>query len=336
MIVDLPKFVAAEEPYWERLERILERRRSDPWAPLSLADAKELDYLYRRAGADLARVASFSAEPEMRRRLEQLVARAYAEIHGTRRTGAARLRPWHWLSATLPQTLRRHAQALWLTVIVTMVGVVFGAVAVAVDPDPKEALMPFSHLRGDPADRVAEEERAMTDRLAGHKATFAGELMTHNTQVALFALALGLAWGAGTLILLFYNGVILGAVIADYLLAGQGVFLLGWLLPHGVIEIPAILVGATGGFVLARAVIGRDDGRPLAARLRAVADDVATLAAGAALMLVWAGIVESYLSQYHEPAIPYALKIAFGAVEGGLLLIYFGWAGRAKAPEDAQ
>ncbi|MBI2513847.1 MAG: stage II sporulation protein M [Opitutae bacterium] len=336
MIVDLPKFVAAEEPYWRRLEKILERRREDPWGPLSLAEAKELDYLYRRAGADLARVASFSAEPEMRRRLEQLVARAYAEIHGTRREGAARLRPWRWLSATLPQTLRRHARALWLTVIVTMVGVVFGAVAVAVDPEAKEALMPFSHLRGDPADRVAEEERAMTDKLSGHKATFAGHLMTHNTQVTLFALALGIAWGAGTIVLLFYNGVILGAVMADYLLAGQGVFLAGWLLPHGVIEIPAILVGATGGFVLARAVIGRDDGRPLAARLRAVADDVATLAAGAALMLVWAGFVESYLSQYHEPAIPYALKIAFGVVEAGLLVAYYGWAGRAKAKEAAR
>jgi len=120
----------------------------------------------------------------------------------------------------------------------------------------------------------------------------------------------------------------------DYLLAGQGVFLAGWLLPHGVIEIPAILVGATGGFVLARAVIGRDDGRPLAARLRAVADDVATLAAGTALMLVWAGVVEAYLSQYHEPAIPYALKIAFGVVEFGLLVAYLGWVGRGKGKEE--
>lgn len=335
MIVDLAKFVAAEEPYWVRLEKTLERRQRDFGVPLSLAEAKELDYLYRRAGADLARVASFSAEPEMRRRLELLVGRAYAEIHGTRRAGAARLRPWHWLSATFPQTLRRHARALLLTVVVTLVGTIFGGVAVAVDPEAKEALMPFSHLQGSPADRVAEEEAAMKDRMAGHKATFAGELMTHNTRVSLFALALGFAWGAGTIVLLFYNGVILGAVVADYLQAGQGVFLAGWLLPHGVIEIPAILVGATGGFVLARAVIGRDDGRPLAARLRAVADDVATLAAGTALMLVWAGVVEAYLSQYHEPAIPYALKIAFGVVEFGLLVAYLGWVGRGKAKEAA-
>lgn len=333
MIVDLARFVAAEEPYWRKLEALLARRQRDPWAPTTLEEARELDYLYRRAGADLARVASFSGEPEMRRRLEQLVARAYAEIHGARRGDAVRLRVWYWLSATLPQTLRRRAGALVLATVVTLVGAVFGGVAVAVDPAAKEAVMPFSHLRGDPAERVAEEERAMTDRLAGHKAGFAGQLMTHNTKVSLFALALGMAWGVGTIILLFYNGVILGAVIVDYLQAGQGEFLAGWLLPHGVVEIPAILVGATAGLVLAQAVLGRDDGRPLAARLRAVADDVATLAAGTALMLVWAGVVESYLSQYHEPAIPYAMKIAFGLVEAALLAAYFGWVGRRATKE---
>lgn len=333
MIVDLQKFVTAEEPHWRRLEEILDRRQADPWAPLTLEEARELDYLYRRTGADLARVATFSAEPEMRQRLEGLVARAYAEIHGTRHGGAARWHPWHWVSVVLPATFRRQARAAAVVLIVTLAGVVFGGVAVAVDPQAKQAILPFAHLLGDPSERVAEEEARMEDRMDGHKATFAGELMTHNTKVTLFALGLGVLWGVGTIILLFYNGVILGAVVVDYLIAGEGVFLAGWLLPHGIIEIPAILVGAQAGLVLARAVIGRDDGRPFGARVRAVVDDVATLGAGAALLLVWAGLVESYLSQYHEPAIPYAIKIAFGLVEGALLVVYLGWAGRGKKEE---
>ena len=69
-------------------------------------------------------------------------------------------------------------------------------------------------------------------------------------------MATGITWGAGTLILLFYNGVILGAVAADYIAGGQGVFLAGWLLPHGSIEIPAILLGGQAGFILAGALIG--------------------------------------------------------------------------------
>lgn len=337
MIVDLAKFAEMESGHWRRLEEILARRQQDPWAPLSLEEARELDYLYRRTAADLARVATFSAEPELRRRLEQLVARAYAEVHGVRGGGVVRLRPWHWLSVVLPQTFRRHLRAAGLAVLVTMVGAIFGGIAVAVDPDAKQAIMPMAHLLNDPRDRVADEEAAMEDRMEGHKAGFAGHLMTHNTQVTMLALALGMTWGLGTIVVLFYNGVMLGAVVVDYVMAGETTFLFGWLLPHGIIEIPAILVGAQAGLLLARAVVGRDDGRSLGMRLRAVVDDVATLAAGAALMLVWAGIVESYLSQYHEPAIPYWLKIAFGVVEGALLVLYYTCAGRArKAPEAAR
>ena len=62
--------------------------------------------------------------------------------------------------------------------------------------------------------------------------------------------------GIGTMLLLFYNGVILGLVAVDYMLAGQTVFLLGWLLPHGVIEIPAVLIAGQGGLVLGRTLIG--------------------------------------------------------------------------------
>ena len=335
MIVDLAKFAAAEEGHWRRLEAVLARRQADPWAPLSLEEARELDYLYRRTAADLARVATYSAEPEMRQRLERLVARAYAEIHGVRGGGTVRFRPWPWLTTTLPRTFRRQWRAAGLAVLVTVIGMLFGGIAVAVDPEAKQAIMPFFHLLGDPRERVAAEETAMEDRLADRKAGFAGYLMTHNTQVTLFAIALGMTWGVGTIILVFYNGVMLGAIIVDYLLAGEAPFLFGWLLPHGIIEIPAILVGAQAGLVLAGAVLGRADGRALGVRLRGVADDVATLAGGAALMLVWAGLIESYLSQYHEPVIPYSMKIAFGLVEGVVLVLYYGLAGRKQTGKEA-
>ncbi len=104
-----------------------------------------------------------------------------------------------------------------------------------------------------PAERVAREQERQGRHLAGHKREFSAQLMTHNTQVALLTMALGMTFGFGTLVLLFYNGVILGAVVFDYIHGGQAIFLMGWLLPHGVIEIPAILVGGQTGFVIAHA-----------------------------------------------------------------------------------
>ena len=121
--------------------------------------------------------------------------------------------------------------------------------------------------------------------------------------------------------------VILGALAFDYIHAGQTEFLLGWLMPHGVIEIPAILIAGQAGLVLAGALVGWGKRISLATRLREVAGDLMTLIFGVGLLLIWAGFIESFLSQYHEPVIPYAVKIAFGCVELLLLCLYLSRAG---------
>jgi uncharacterized membrane protein SpoIIM required for sporulation len=335
MIVDLEKFVREEAPRWERLDAQLKRLADDPWRKMSTDEAREMETLYQRATADLARLAAFEAEPEARRYLENLVARGHAEIHGGR-AHSGKFHPWQWLTTTLPQTWRRQAKAFWMAFALMIAGVAFGAGAVTFDPAAKRIIMPFPHLLDSPAERVAKEEQDRADELAGKQARFSGMLMTHNTRVTLTAMALGMTWGVGTLILMFYNGVILGAVAVDYVLGGQTVFLLGWLLPHGAIELPAMLVGGQAGFVLAGALLGRGQRQTLAARMRAVVPDVATLCFGAALMLVWAGVVEAFLSQYHEPVLPYAVKIVFGLVELVGLIWFLGRAGRTKANGGAK
>jgi hypothetical protein len=55
---------------------------------------------------------------------------------------------------------------------------------------------------------------------------------------------------------------------------------------------------------------------------------VFAIVAGAAALLVWAGIVEAFVSQYHQPVLPYSLKIAFGACELAALTAFLAWAGR--------
>jgi uncharacterized membrane protein SpoIIM required for sporulation len=152
--------------------------------------------------------------------------------------------------------------------------------------------------------------------------------MTHNIQTSVFTLALGMTWGVGTMMLLFYNGIALGAISVDYIADGQARFLMGWLMPHGVIEIPAILVAGQAGFLLALGLIGRGSREPLAERMRTVSRDAVTLTFGFALLLVWAGFVEAFLSQYHEPVVPYEAKIAFGAIELILLFLYLAKSGR--------
>lgn len=320
MILDVARFTAAERPYWQELDRTLRRLDDDPGLRLSLAEAERFHYLYQRCSADLSRLSTFSADPQLREYLESLVALSYAEIHETRehrRAGSFR----KWFTVTFPRTFRKHILAFQLSLAMTAAGTGFGAAALHFDPDARHVMMPFSQLMESPAERVAREEKATVDRLSGHKGSFASQLMTNNIRVALFAFGLGITWGLGTVVVLFYNGVILGAVAADYIQAGQTKFLCGWLLPHGAIEIPAILLAGQAGFMLASALIGWGDATPRRERMGAVSRDLLTIVSGAAVLLVWAGIVESFFSQYHEPVLPYAVKIAFGSVE--LFALFF-------------
>ena len=330
MILDLPRFIHGEQPYWEELGAALDRLESAPDTRLSLEEMLRLQYLYQRSSSALTRLSDFAGEMEVRQYLEALVARAYAEFHpSSARLG--RFRPVHWFVATFPQTFRRQFRAFALALALTIGGVVFGAGALAFDHEAKSVLMPFSQLNEDPSQRVKHEESEKVNRVEGHKSTFAAQLMTHNIGVSLFTFALGVTWGVGSIILLFYNGVTLGAVAFDYIGAGQTQFLLGWLLPHGVIEIPAILVAGQGAFVLASALIGFGDSQRRNERLRAATPDMLTLAGGASVMLVWAGIIEAFFSQYHAPVLPYSIKIAFGLVEFGALCVFLNRAGRSQA-----
>ena len=331
MIIDLNKFIAQERPFWTELEEIVHELEKEPELRLGLDEARRFHYLYQRASADLARIMTFSSEREIRRYLESLVGRAYGEIHMTRKK-PHRLAPLTWFFRTFPQTFRMYVNAFWLARLITTLGGAFGGFAIIFDPGAKQVLMPFSHLQGDPSERVAEEERRDKDRLESVKATFSSYLMIHNTKVSIFTLALGMTWGIGTVILLFYNGVILGAVALDDVQAGEAEFLLGWLLPHGAVEIPAILLAGQAGLVLAGALIGWGKPVSLRMRLREVSADLVTLIFGIGFMLIWAGIVEGFFSQYHEPIIPYPVKIGFGMIELVLLSLFFWKAGSKASP----
>ncbi len=337
MIIDVARFQQIEQGYWAELEAELDAQDRDAARGLPLERALRLHYLYRRTASDLNELRSLPGEVELRAHLESIVARAYAEIHDTRSYSQVR-RLRHWFTRTLPQTFRRRSRAFVGSLLITLVGSAFGTGVVAFDYDSKAALLPFPHLKGDPSERVAFEESQKEDRMAGAKSSFSAMLMVNNIRVSIMALALGMTFGIGTTILLFYNGVILGAVAYDYVQAGEGAFLLGWLLPHGSVEIPAILIAGQGGLILARALIGWGDSIDLRARLRRIRSDLVTLIFAVALLLVWAAAIEAFFSQYHEPYLPYWLKIAFGALQLTLLFGYLLRLGRSAdlRPEAPQ
>lgn len=332
MIIDLEGFIERERSYWQELEAKVHDLERDPQRRLSFEELQRFHYLYERAASALGKLRTYALQRDTAEYLERLVSAAYSEVQdGNRLTKRFSFKQWFF--ADWPSTVLRHQRALFLSFVVMIVGALFGAVVLWVDPSAKGDIFPFEHLLGNPSERVSKEESQVESEGPNYASAFSAQLMTHNTQVSIFALALGMTWGIGTIAIMFYNGVILGAVAFDYIVSGEIVFLLGWLLPHGIIEIPAILIAGQGGFVLAKSVIGWKSPHTLGVRLRISTPDLVTLISGVALMLIWAGLIEAFLSQEHEPQVPYSAKILFGCIEGVALFTFFYHFGRRALAE---
>ncbi len=334
VILDVDQFIARERLFWDELADLLRTHEDQPDRRPPLDEAKRFYYLYQRTSSDLVKLKTFAGEAETARHLERLVARAYSRLHEDGGESVP-FRPWRWLTRTFPATFRRHWIAFALSCGTFWIGGAFGAAALWLNHDAKSDFIPpqFSHLNEKPSKRVAREEKQDFDAFQGRHA-FSAQLMTHNTKVTILAMVSGFLWGVFTFVLLFYNGTLIGVIIYDYLFDGQGVFLTAWLLPHGSFELPAIFIGGQAGLVIARTMFGWGTNLRLRQRFARIRGDLLTLIGGAALLLVWAGIVESFLSQYHDPLF-YPWKIGVGAVQLAGLILYLSLCGRNGRRESA-
>src|SRR5258708_22548228 len=140
MIIDLPRFIAAERPTWTELEKMLDRLEDVAGRALPLAEVQRFHLLYQKVSADLGRVATFASEPELKRYLESLTARAYGEIHETRERGS-RFRPMHWFVVEFPRVFRKQYRAFLVSLIITVAAMLFGGFSVALDQYAKDAIL---------------------------------------------------------------------------------------------------------------------------------------------------------------------------------------------------
>ena len=88
----------------------------------------------------------------------------------------------------------------------------------------------------------------------GWLGAFATFLFTHNSQIAIFSFALGFAFAVPTVLLILYNGLMLGAFYAVFAAKDLSFNLLGWLMIHGTTEIFAICIAGAAGIQIGAAI----------------------------------------------------------------------------------
>ena len=323
--MDFDQFLRHRRPRWHRLSELLARIDAKGFAGLRPKEADEFYSLYRLTSSDLNLVQTRSANSAVLTYLEDLVARAYAQLQVPPQVRMFRSW-WLILRYYFPAALRSEARLVLLSTLTMVIGTICGLAATVARPSTAEYFLPPEHLQQTPRERVAELEQA---ERTGHRsiggvddnAAFAVFLFNNNIRVSVLAFALGLTFGVGTLIVLFYNGAMLGSLAALYILDGQSKFFVAWVGPHGAIELPSVIIAGTAGLMLAARQLNQRKGTMLS-QVRAIRPKLVDILIGCASLLVIAGCIEGGFSQINEPTISYWFKIAVATVVFSVLMIY--------------
>lgn len=290
-MINATRFRMTHQANWERLEAIVSRIEKRSVRALDADDLLALPVLYRTALSSLSVARETSLDRALVAYLDQLCTRAYFQIYGAPVTARSQLA--QFFRSSWPHAVASLWRETVVAAVLMLLGAVVGYLLVTGDPSWYFSIVPADLAQGrDPSASAATLREVLysgddSDPLA----TFATFLFTHNSQVALFAFALGFAFAVPTAMLLVYNGLMLGAFMAIYVQKGLGLALGGWLMIHGSTELFAIVLAGAAGFRIGLAVgfpgrLSRLDSAVIAGRTSG------TVMAGVVAMLLIAGLLE--------------------------------------------
>lgn len=286
-------FRAEREADWARLEELLKRAERRSVRGLSDEDLRELPILYRSALSALSVARSTSLDMALTAYLEGLCTRAYFFVYGVRTSFSQRTTAF--FTNDWPTAVRRLWRETLIAFALMMAGTVAAYLLVSNDPSWFNSIIPAS-LAGDRGPEATTEALRATlydDVGRNGLGVFATYLFTHNSQVSIFAFALGFAFGVPTALLMVYNGAILGAFTSLFIERGLGFELGGWLLIHGSTELFAIVLAGAAGLHIGTKIVFPGMESRLAAARRA-GRTAATAMIGVIVMLMFAGLLEGF------------------------------------------
>jgi len=310
---------------WERLRLLLDdldraqRRRQH-----TAAEFEAVPKLYRELCNHYAIARSRHYSPALEQQLHELVLRAHRRLYSGRSAEWWRL--VQFIAYGFPCALRRQIHYFWLAAaLLVLPGLLLGGFCY-LQPEAIYSVMDADQVAGmesmyDPANRKpgrSPERGAETDLM------MFGHYISNNIGIGFRTFAGGMLFGLGTVLLLLFNGVVLGAVAGHLTRIGYQETFWPFVSGHGAFELTAIVICGAAGLILGHALIAPGQLTRLEA-LKLGAREALPLVMGAAFMLLIAAFIEAFWSSS-----PVAGEIKYG-VAGLfwiLVLLYLGLAGR--------
>jgi len=309
----------------KRLEEMLNRIERHGVRSLSNEEVLAFGPLYRRAVSALSVARSQGVDDTRIGYLNSLVSRAYGHVYIAESKGWPSIT--RFFAKDFPESFRHNIRFILVAFLISMVAAAFAWGTVAQDLGNADVVLGPGAL--EMIDQIANRHQGNKDWMPEQARPFMSSwIITNNIKVAAGAFALGITMGIGTIVVLLYNGVMLGTIGAGVASRGPHVAMGFWsfVAPHGIIELTAIFIAGGAGLMLGWAMLcpgchSRKDALKLAGR------EAFTLMLGVAAMLLVAGIIEGFFS----PAVlPNNFKLLVAAMIGVAEFSYLFLGGKTR------
>jgi uncharacterized membrane protein SpoIIM required for sporulation len=301
----------------EQLSGLLDRAGS---RPSNLADHELLAIgrLYRGVAADLAVLRRrFPGDPEITAH-EKLVMRAQSIVYSRPK------REFGTIEFFLRRYWQRVVQLRWFLIasVVLMVGsAVIAFLWARADPGTAARFFPIGGMR------TSFEDQGLS---VGEQTTMASEIFVNNIRVSFLAFALGVTFGIGTVIVLVFNGAMLGTLTGLAVGAGNGTTLFTLVVAHGVLELSVIAIAAAAGMAMGWSMLVPGN-LPRSQSLARSGRHAVEVVLGTVPWFIIAGLIEGFVT----PA-GFGPTVAgiVGVIAGGIYWFLVWYRGRMRAGEQ--
>jgi uncharacterized membrane protein SpoIIM required for sporulation len=318
--VDLDRFLATNQPVWDRLGGLATKANRGV-NKLTAEEIDELVRLYQRTSSHLSYVRTSYRDPALTATLTGLVATAGAVVYGTRPKSLKAVA--RFFTHTFPGAVWHNR---WF---VAVAAVLFFVPAIAVGTWLSTSDTAIEAV-GSPALREAYLNEDFESYYSSEPASqFAAKVTTNNIQVGFLVFASGVLLAVPTVVLLVYNGANVGVPAGLFIAAGQGPKFFGLILPHGLLELTAIVVAGSAGLRLGWSIVDPGD-RPRKTALTEEGRRSVVLVLGLAATFGVAGTIEGFVT---GSSLSTAARVGVGVLVEAAFLLYVFVLGREAERE---
>lgn len=326
------QFVTRYQHEWQQFEDWLQRRgersRKDRRSvdPDVLGD-ETIPQRYRRLCQQLALARRRGYSPQLVEQLQQLMQRGHNLLY---RTPAPRWqRAVEFLFADFPSTVRSQAGAMWVACALFVIPLVGIFVLLQYKPELIHMLMDPRQLAQ--IEKMYDPAADNLGRDSGTDWAMFGHYIMNNISIGLRTFASGLLAGIGTILVLLFNGITIGAVAGHLQQIGSGDPFWRFVVGHAPFELTAIVIAGGAGLQLGLRLLAPGRKRRIDALIEGGVIG-ARLCLGVAFMLLVAAFIEAFWSSIAW--VPMWGKLSVSAVLWTVVLQWLWRGGRGGGHAD--